>query len=232
MENLKKILAKNLVKLRKEANMTQSELAEKLNYSDKAVSKWERGESTPDIEILFELSRMYNVTIDELLTSEELNIKIFSDDINKNFLKNKKRTLITIISSLLVWVIATLLFVLTMWFFPDFEKSWLVFIYAIPTCTIVILVFNSIWGNTLLNSLIISILLWTSVLSIFLTLPSFAYSGLIFLVAIPMQIIIIFWFILVGLRKKELKDLLRIGKKNNQKNLDSDINNNEETDKL
>lgn len=232
MENLKKILAKNLVKLRKEANMTQSELAEKLNYSDKAVSKWERGESTPDIEILFELSRMYNVTIDELLTSEELNIKIFSDDINSNFLKNKKRTIITIISSLLVWVIATLLFVLTMWFFPDFEKSWLIFIYAIPACTIVILVFNSIWGNTLLNSLIISILLWTSVLSIFLTLPSFTYSGLIFLVAIPMQIIIIFWFILVGLRKKELKDLLRIGKKNNQKKLDSDTNNNEETDKI
>lgn len=104
MENLKNILAQNLVKLRKASNMTQSELAEKLSYSDKAVSKWERGESLPDIEILYEISKLYNVTIDELL-SEEVKIN------HTKKLKTKMRFIISLISSLLVWLIATIVFV-------------------------------------------------------------------------------------------------------------------------
>ena len=52
MEDIKKIISKNIQTLRKDADLTQSELAERLNYSDKAVSKWERGESVPDIVVL------------------------------------------------------------------------------------------------------------------------------------------------------------------------------------
>ena len=52
MEDLKLIIAKNIVMLRRRDGMTQFELAQRLNYSDKAVSKWERGESVPDIAVL------------------------------------------------------------------------------------------------------------------------------------------------------------------------------------
>ena len=51
-DNLKTIIAKNIVLLRTGERLTQAELAERLNYSDKAVSKWERGESLPDIAVI------------------------------------------------------------------------------------------------------------------------------------------------------------------------------------
>lgn len=213
MENLKNILAKNLVKLRKASNMTQSELAEKLSYSDKAVSKWERGESLPDIEILYEISKLYNVTIDELL-SEEVKIN------HTKKLKTKMRFIISLISSLLVWLIATIVFVFLVWLNPDKERQWLVFIYAIPVSSIVVLVFNSIWGNKMLNCLIVSVLMWTIILSIFLTVPKFDNSYLIFFIAIPVQIIILCWFGLLVLKEKEIKlnELLKIKKKKNENN--------------
>ncbi len=213
MENLKNILAQNLVKLRKASNMTQSELAEKLSYSDKAVSKWERGESLPDIEILYEISKLYNVTIDELL-SEEVKIN------HTKKLKTKMRFIISLISSLLVWLIATIVFVFLVWLNPDKERQWLVFIYAIPVSSIVILVFNSIWGNKMLNCLIVSVLMWTIILSIFLTVPKFDNSYLIFFIAIPVQIIILCWFGLLVLKEKEIKlnELLKIKKKKNENN--------------
>lgn len=213
MENLKNILAQNLVKLRKASNMTQSELAEKLSYSDKAVSKWERGESLPDIEILYEISKLYNVTIDELL-SEEVKIN------HTKKLKTKMRFIISLISSLLVWLIATIVFVFLVWLNPDKERQWLVFIYAIPISSIVVLVFNSIWGNKMLNCLIVSVLMWTIILSIFLTVPKFDNSYLIFFIAIPVQIIILCWFGLLVLKEKEIKlnELLKIKKKKNENN--------------
>ena len=52
MEELKDIIAHNLVAYRKAAGLTQAEIADKLNYSDKAVSKWERGEGMPDVAVL------------------------------------------------------------------------------------------------------------------------------------------------------------------------------------
>ncbi|OLA10606.1 MAG: hypothetical protein BHW12_01880 [Coprobacillus sp. 28_7] len=213
MENLKNILAQNLVKLRKASNMTQSELAEKLSYSDKAVSKWERGESLPDIEILYEILKLYNVTIDELL-SEEVKIN------HTKKLKTKMRFIISLISSLLVWLIATIVFVFLVWLNPDKERQWLVFIYAIPVSSIVVLVFNSIWGNKMLNCLIVSVLMWTIILSIFLTVPKFDNSYLIFFIAIPVQIIILCWFGLLVLKEKEIKlnELLKIKKKKNENN--------------
>lgn len=213
MENLKNILAQNLVRLRKASNMTQSELAEKLSYSDKAVSKWERGESLPDIEILYEISKLYNVTIDELL-SEEVKIN------HTKKLKTKMRFIISLISSLLVWLIATIVFVFLVWLNPDKERQWLVFIYAIPVSSIVVLVFNSIWGNKMLNCLIVSVLMWTIILSIFLTVPKFDNSYLIFFIAIPVQIIILCWFGLLVLKEKEIKlnELLKIKKKKNENN--------------
>ena len=213
MENLKNILAQNLVKLRKASNMTQSELAEKLSYSDKAVSKWERGESLPDIEILYEISKLYNVTIDELL-SEEVKIN------HTKKLKTKMRFIISLISSLLVWLIATIVFVFLVWLNPDKERQWLVFIYAIPVSSIVVLVFNSIWGNKMLNCLIVSVLMWTIILSIFLTVPKFDNSYLIFFIAIPVQIIILCWFGLLVLKEKEIKlnELLKTKKKKNENN--------------
>ena len=70
MDELKSVVAENLKALRTTAGLTQGELAERLNYSDKAVSKWERGESLPDVQVLKQLADMYGVGVDYLLSSD------------------------------------------------------------------------------------------------------------------------------------------------------------------
>ena len=67
MDDLKFIISSNLVRLRKHNKLTQGELATHMNYSDKSVSKWETGETTPSIEILKKLADFYNVKVDDLL---------------------------------------------------------------------------------------------------------------------------------------------------------------------
>jgi transcriptional regulator with XRE-family HTH domain len=67
MEDYKRIIANNITELRKAVPLTQAELAEKLNYSDKAVSKWERGESIPDVIVLKQIAELFGVTVDYLL---------------------------------------------------------------------------------------------------------------------------------------------------------------------
>ena len=69
-ENLRAIIAANIAELRKSRSMTQQDLAARLNYTDKAISKWERGESVPDIIVLKQIADMFGVTVDYLLTGQ------------------------------------------------------------------------------------------------------------------------------------------------------------------
>lgn len=75
MDELKSIVAENLKALRTSAGLTQGELANRLNYSDKAVSKWERGESLPDVQVLKQLADMYGVGVDYLLSSDPTSLR-------------------------------------------------------------------------------------------------------------------------------------------------------------
>lgn len=190
MENIKSNLSKNLISLRRAHNLTQADLANKLNYSDKAISKWERGESIPDIEILYQISKLYGVTIDALITEEDIMKK-------KKPSVASQRVIITLLSILAVWIVATFAFVFLSWGLGNEIKNiWLVFIYAIPASAIVWLVFNCIWGPPYINTIIISVLIWTLTLAFFLT-TDFENNSLIFFIAIPLQIATILWFFLI-----------------------------------
>jgi len=70
--------------LRKKQNITQEELAEKLNVSRQAVSKWEAGQTMPEVEKIIELARMYDISLDYILTDNE------KDDIEKNKIGSPK----------------------------------------------------------------------------------------------------------------------------------------------
>ena len=94
IKDIKEIVASNLVKYRKEANLTQSQLAEKINYTDKAISKWERGESLPDIYVLKMLADIYKIDVSALLREKTRVEKL------KTIYHNK--IIITILSYLLV----------------------------------------------------------------------------------------------------------------------------------
>lgn len=191
MQELKFIIAKNITELRKRDSLTQLELAEKLNYSDKAVSKWERGEATPDIAVLKEIADLFSVTLDYLV--EEEHEKIPEQRIVSR-LKLHNRGVITGISILLVWMVATFAFVTTDIVIENIRAHWLAFVYAVPISMVVWLIFNSIWFKRHRNFLIISLLVWTVLVSFYLTVLLFGNNlWQIFILGIPAQIIIFMW---------------------------------------
>ncbi len=199
MNDLKLIVAKNITELRKQHGMTQLQLAEKLNYSDKAVSKWERGESVPDVAVLVEIAELFSVTLDYLVKDEhtEADTKPQSEEERK--LKEatqrvivKNRKAITGISIQAVWLLAIMVFVPIAIFLPDSGSKWLCFIYAIPASSIVWLVFNSVWFNRRRNYLIISILMWSLLAAVHITALFFGASiHYIYLLGLPGELIII-----------------------------------------
>lgn len=190
--DIKENLAQNLVYYRKSKNLTQAELAEKLNYSDKAVSKWERGESVPDLYVLKQIADFYSVKIDTLISEPK------KAHLQKPLTSNIKKTAIFLCCIGLVWLVAVLCFALLNLIFPSITNTWLSFFYAIPITFILLLVFTAIWKNTLINTIAISLLIWSTLLAIFLTLlktliapPSSLW--MIFLIGVPLQILTIFF---------------------------------------
>lgn len=183
-EILKKRFAKNLSTYRKLSGLTQLELAQKLNYSDKSVSKWERGEGLPDLVVTATIAEILGVTVSDLLSEKP----------NKRIIITRNKLIITVLSIGVAWLLATLLFVIFELALPSF-KAWLFFIYAIPVSAIVSIVFSCIWWKKLHRFLSISLLLWSSALCLILSIPIPKIS-LIFTIAAVLQIMTILWFLI------------------------------------
>lgn len=198
MEELKDIIAKNLVRLRQKAGLTQLKLAEMLNYSDKAVSKWERGESIPDLRVLIQLAEIYNIKVDDIISEQPEKV------VNPKMNLFKKRVLIVLLSVGLVWFIATGVFAMV-YFSPVHETyAWLTYIIAPFVSAVLLTVFSGIWGSKLTNAISCTLILW-SVVAIFhvffaVFAPQIDKWWLFYVVAAPFQILIIFWFILRKVR--------------------------------
>lgn len=190
MEPIKTTVAKNIVRLRQASGMTQAELAAKLNYSDKAVSKWERGESLPDVTVLAQIADLFQVSLDWLVRGEVMSAEPAVKEGNLRI----NRVMVTIMSVVMVWLLAALVFMVLHLITGGAVANILVFIYAIPASLIVWLIFNSIWFKPRLNYLIISLLVWSLLATIQLTILPFGHNVWpIYLLGIPGQIIIIIW---------------------------------------
>lgn len=187
MADIKLITAENIARLRSAAGMTQAELAQILNYSDKAISKWERGESLPDVVVLKQIADLFGVTLDYLV-SEHKTVELAPKPNYKWMSRN--HLIITALSVLCVWFIATVIFVSC---YGAGVNTWMSFVVAVPASLIVLLVLNSIWGKTRLNLVIISCLIWSVLTVIYLALIRFNY-WLIFFTGIPLQIAAILAF--------------------------------------
>ena len=185
MDNLKKIVADNIIQVRTTLGMTQAQLGESLNYSDKSVSKWERGESIPDVFVLKTIADMAGVTVDWLLSTHDT-----EEERPKPEVKGRRysRRFITLTVLAGIWALAVLVFVV-LWLAGVF--SWLIFVCAIPVSLITLLVLNSIWGVRSLNLYIISGLVWSIIALVYLCAIDQNWWQL-FLLGIPAQIIIIF----------------------------------------
>lgn len=139
-KDVSKVVSINLCKLRKSKKLTQAELANKFNFSDKTISKWESGESLPSIDVLYKLAEFYGVSLSDL-ANENLEIEEFTKSEEKRIISNK--VIISLLVVSLVWLIATILYVYVK--ILSNYNLWMVFIWAVPISTIVTIVFNGIW---------------------------------------------------------------------------------------
>jgi len=200
-EKVKARIGANIAFYRKQAGMTQAGLAEKLNYSDKAISKWERGESIPDVLTMMQLASLFDVSVDDLLgdvnalPENPTTLEAAMNQVSELALKRKaNKNIILGLSSTLVWFVALLIFVGFSTF--DIRNSWLAFFYAIPVNAIVLLSLRSAWHDFRWNKALISIIVWGSLLSIYVSIRALAQFNAwkIFLLGIPGQIAIFLWF--------------------------------------
>lgn len=156
-----------LNKLRKQRGLTQQELASQLNYSDKAISKWERGESVPDSYTLYLIADFFSVSIDNLLSDkEEITVGEFKE-LHKT---TPAKLFVPLISVFAIFFVASIFFLVMKnvdnWSkFADYS-----FIYALPVASIALTVFSSIWWKTVYRCISVSLVIWTSALSIYLSL--------------------------------------------------------------
>ncbi len=211
-EKLKQVLGKNIVAFRKREGLTQAGLAEKLNYSDKAVSKWERGESIPDVLTLVQIADLFDISVNDLLTDPDalpqhtgVVVEKMEKAVEKTLKRKADKKSILGLSSLVVWFVATLLFVVLSSL--EISKSWMAFVYAIPANAIVLLSLLSAWRDFRLNKTLISVIMWGGLVSFYVSLLLFAKANIwkIFLLGIPGQLAIFFWFRLFR-KPKELKN--------------------------
>ena len=191
-DKLKKTISNNLIFYRKRHGLTQAQLAEKINYSDKAISKWERGESIPDVIVLNDLADIFGITIGDF-TREEKSRRI------RIFTRNK--IVITLASVCFVWVIASMVYAWLRALKPGFDKSYYAFIYSLPISAIVLIVFSYMWKGRLVVFLSYSLLVWTLILSVVISLPISNKSGL-FIIGVPLEILGGLWLLWKG-KKKE-----------------------------
>lgn len=189
MDELKLATASNIIKLRTGAGMTQAELGEKLNYSDKTVSKWERAESVPDAWVLKQLGEIFGVTVDYLISSHD----------EWEGVPGKKETepeinfssgVVTLVSIIGIWTLALLVFVI---FWALGSLQWLLFAAAVPVTLITLLVFNSVWRHGRENKWIVAGLVLSLLLLIYLTLLRYNPWQILLLI-VPAEIIVFLSF--------------------------------------
>lgn len=185
-EELKKNVAKNLTALRKNAGLTQAELGEKLTYSDKSISKWERGDGLPDLVVLEKLAELYGVTLNDLVGSTAPKVSG-----KKPHLTN--RIIIPLLSVGLVFLVASIIYFALRLAGFEAGKVWLVFLYAVPVAFIPLIVFAALWWKIRHRFICASGLTWSIVLCIRLTFHIEVLNS-IFIVAAIFQVLIILWF--------------------------------------
>ncbi|MBQ8352569.1 MAG: helix-turn-helix transcriptional regulator [Clostridia bacterium] len=186
--NVNKKIGQNIALYRKRMGWTQAELAEKINYSDKSVSKWESGGGAPDVYILMQLAELFGVTVNDLLADEQPK-KIPKKNLGLHLL-------IMGLSSGIVWLVATCIFVL-LTMTGATGAIWTTFIFALPVNAIVLLVLASVWKYKRLNFIAVSLTVWTVLLALYCALRFLAgLSGtvwLVFLLGAPLQVLEILW---------------------------------------
>lgn len=194
MNDIKKIIASNIISLRKKHNMTQNELAEKLNYSDNAISRWERGDVTPSVETLQQISEIFSVPLESLF--KENVVVVLNNDERKQKIAKLSVLLLFV---MLIWFIVMVAYVYLEAIFHI--NMWLLFAWAVPVSCLVLLPFNESWGRTVYKFVILSVFTWTTLACLYLTFLEHNI-WLIFIIGIPVQLALVIWTFIKPKRRK------------------------------
>ena len=186
MKDIRPIISKNLAMLRKDKLLTQAELAEKLNYSDKAISRWEHGDTLPDVNVLNELCEFYGITLNDLI-SEDCKKK---EEESKRFTKemNTYKIWRSILSASIIWLLSTIIYTYAL---ASGGKTglWVLFVWSVPVSMIVFYFFGKGFLNTLTRFILSTCTMWSLLASIFVSILPHIFWQL-FLIGVPLELII------------------------------------------
>lgn len=191
---LKVNIARNIAALRRARDMTQAELAEKLSYSDKSISKWERGDGLPDVYVLTRIAELFGVSVNELLASESPEPQTPAPQQKRISLS--KHALVTALSVGLVWFIAALVFFVIKVAMPEAPWAWMTFVVALPISAVVLVVFMHLWWRIIPQCLSVSALVWSIAVVIHLSAmrPQLQNATLIYVAAGVFQVLVVLWY--------------------------------------
>lgn len=197
LSELKLISASNIIKLRTEAGLTQAELGEKLNYSDKTISKWERGEAIPDAYVLTQMAEIFGVTVDYLLSSHDAWESPEQQE-SRQEEAGYSVNMIIAISVLGVWTMALTIFVL-LWLFDII--LWETFAVALPVSILTYMVLICVFRRRRHLQFVIAAFVLSLFILLYFTLPM-QKPWQLFLIAIPAEIIV---FLSCNIRRRPRK---------------------------
>lgn len=197
LSELKLISASNIIKLRTGAGLTQAELGEKLNYSDKTISKWERGEAIPDAYVLTQMAEIFDVTVDYLLSSHDAWESPEQQE-NRQEETGYSVNMIIAISVLGVWTMALTIFVL-LWLFDII--LWETFVVALPVSILTYMVLICVFRRRRHLQFVIAAFVLSLFILLYFTLPM-QKPWQLFLIAIPAEIIV---FLSCNIRRRPRK---------------------------
>ena len=191
-------ISNNLVSLRKMSKLTQMEFAEKINYSDKAVSKWENGESLPSVEVLEKICDFYGITLNDIVGEDDILV-----DKKRTQKMSTSKICIILLCCLSVWLVSTIIFVYAKLLFN--QSLWMSFVWAVPVTCVIGIIFNSLWGRQRNVFILVSLLIWSSLASLYLQILSYN-TWIIFFVGIPLQLAVILWSTLYVSKKRTRRE--------------------------
>jgi len=160
-ERLEKNIAKNIALLRKQTGMTQAGLAEKIGYSDKSVSKWERGEGIPDVICLSRMAELFGVTVDALLSDDASvpsAIPAAESEPESRMSYGVNHWAIVLLSMAGVWLLAVLACIIIS---LSGGESLLPVVIAVPVTLLLAVIFNAIWGERKWAFPVITLFVWS-----------------------------------------------------------------------
>ena len=201
MKNINEIIGNNIKELRKVNKMTQFDLAEKLNYSNKTISRWESGDIIPDVQTLNKLSELFEVPLSKMF-EPDISIKYKLGRRYRMQIGNKLATSLLFVIG--VWLLAIMVFI---HYIQNYDTVvWQIFVWAVPLSSIVGLIFNTLWGKKVYNYLLLTLLNWSLITSLYLSLYNYTF-WLLFLVGIPIQIGIILCYNIFKNKENQKKNL-------------------------